>query len=365
MTPKERIKATLGFADVDRVPTLGGFLTSASQYTFFGEISKEEFHKAPYESMAKAYRSLGVDGVILMRIPQDKEGLDEYREVTREGFAAHQERFQSAEGVLAYVESLPTPEEALRQFDAAKWREEFCAGLMQRQHILGDMCWIPTQWDIVHPTFEWYNVFGYSNYMEFLALYPNAADRLFGSEVEVKRTIASIVVDVYRQLDIPAVVHIGTDICGNGGPIVNPAYLRRYYFPHIKRSLAPLHEAGFKTVWHSDGIITPIVDDILDCGVSGFQGFQWELGLRLDEIVAKRTVTGEKLIIFAGPSVTTTMYRSGEDIKAELRYIVDTAFSASGLFILPNSDLMPNIPLENIAEAYRYAADYSKSHKKS
>ena len=26
------------------------------------------------------------------------------------------------------------------------------------------------------------------------------------------------------------------------------------------------------------GVIGPVLDDLLDCGVSGFQGFQWEYG---------------------------------------------------------------------------------------
>lgn len=360
LTPKERILSTLELADVDRAPLLGGFLTSASQYMFFGDVSKNEFHKDPCDCIAKAYRTLGVDGLILMRIPQDKPGLDEYREVTEEVFAAHQERFQSPEDILTYVESLPLPREALRKFNAAQWRQELAAELIQKQRLLGEMCWMPTQWDVVHPTFEWFNYFGYSNYMEFLDLYPEAADRLFASEVEVKRKMSAIIVEVYRELDMVPLVHIGTDICGNNGPIVSPDFLRKHYFPHVKRALAPLHKAGFKTVWHSDGIITPILDDILDCGVSGFQGFQWELDLPLEEIVAKRTVDGDKLIIFAGPSVTTTMYRGVEDIRAELRYIIDTAFNSSGLFILPNSDVFPDIPLTNIAEVYQYAANYGQ-----
>jgi len=53
--------------------------------------------------------------------------------------------------------------------------------------------------------------------------------------------------------------------------------------------------------------IMPIVDELLHCGVSGFQGFQWEYGVRLEELVSKRTTSGEKLTLFAGPSVAATL----------------------------------------------------------
>lgn len=44
--------------------------------------------------------------------------------------------------------------------------------------------------------------------------------------------------------------------------------------------------------------------------------------LNLEEIVNKRTIDGEKLTIFAGPSVTQTLpFGSKEDVRKEIEYI--------------------------------------------
>jgi len=197
--------------------------------------------------------------------------------------------------------------------------------------------------------------------MQFLALYPFAANKLFASGVEVKKRISSIIVEVYKELSAVPLIHIGTDICGKNGPVVSPEFLRKYYFPHVRRALEPIVDAGFKTVWHSDGYITPIIDDILDCGISGLQGFQWEYGVKLEDIVNKRTRNGEKLTIFAGPSVTSTLpFGSKEDAIKETEYIIDTAKDSCALFILPANDVLPDTPVENLIEFHKHAVSYGK-----
>ncbi len=362
MTKKERILRTLNFEKPDRIPLLGGFIADGPRYQAIANISKEVFWEDPAKYIAMAYHKLDVDGLILLRLPPPgKEGHNQYREVSEEDFFSHQGKFDSAEDVLKYVEALPSPQQTLKDFDADQWRKDFVADLKKMQQIVGDIVWMPTQWDVVHPSFELYNVFGYQNYMEFLGLYPDAADKFFGFEVEVKRCISSIVVDVYKELDMVPLIHIGTDICGKNGPVARPASLKKYFFPHVKRSLEPLHEAGFKTVWHSDGVIMPILDDLLECGISGFQGFQWEYGIKLEEIVKRRTKNGEKLIIFAGPSVTSTLpYGSVEDVRREIEYIIDTAAESCALFILPSNDVLPDVPVENLVELHRHAVNYSR-----
>ena len=229
------------------------------------------------------------------------------------------------------------------------------------QKKLGDIVWMPTRWEVVHPGFEWYNTFGYENYMQFLALYPQAADKLFASEVEVKRCISAIIVEVYNELSAVPLIHLGTDICGKNGPVASPEFLRKYFFPHVRKSLEPLVEAGFSTVWHADGYIMPIIDDILACGISGLQGFQWEYGVKLEEIVQKRTNRGKKLTIFASPSVTSTLpFESKENVRKEIEYIIDVAKDSCALFILAANDILPDTPVENLIEFHRHAVRYGR-----
>ena len=174
----------------------------------------------------------------------------------------------------------------------------------------------------------------------------------------MKRRIAEIVVGAWAELGLPKLAFIGTDICGKNGPVVSPAFLREHYWPHVRHAIEPLVEAGFHLVWHADGVIGPIVDDILACGVAGFQGFQWEYGVRLEDLVAKRTVRGEPLTIFAGPSTSSTLpFGTPADVRREIETILDVASDQCRLFILPGNDILPDTPTEHVVAFHRRAAE--------
>ena len=66
------------------------------------------------------------------------------------------------------------------------------------------------------------------------------------------------------------VVMIHDDIVWTSGPFVNPAWYRKYIFPNYEKLFDPLHKAGKKILFTSDGTYDAFVDDIAACGVSGF-----------------------------------------------------------------------------------------------
>jgi hypothetical protein len=195
-------------------------------------------------------------------------------------------------------------------------------------------------------------------------LYPEAADRFFGSMVGVARRKAEIVADLYEELDVVPLTLIGADIYGGGGPVVSPACLRECYFSHVRRSIEPLREAGIKTVWHSDGDIRLILDIILAAGVSGLQGFQEEYGVDIADIAQHRTLDGAKLTIFAGPSVTTTLpYGTVGDVRRDVERIIDALADECALFILPANNILPDCPIENVVAMHRHAKTYGRRGK--
>jgi hypothetical protein len=357
-TNRERILATLRFETPDRVATLGGWVIDDAHQQALAGCTAEEYWQDPAACCIAAHRALGVDGMIDVNVPP-RPGA--YRgDLTKERFESYKGRYRSPEDVRDSVLSQPPAAELARQFDAGAWRDAFRADVVRTKEALGDVVYLPTLWGIVHPEFEQYWEFGYENYLTFMLLYPEAADRFFAGLAAVARHKAEVVIDVYRELDVVGLMLVGTDICGGGGPLISPVCLREFYFPHVRHALAPLHDAGIKTVWHSDGDIRPIVDDILGCGLSGLQGFQEEYGVDIAEIAAHRTIDGEKLLIFAGPSVTSTLpFGTVADVRRDVERIIDTLAAECALFILPANNILPDCPVENIVAMYRHTIDYS------
>jgi hypothetical protein len=355
---RERLLATLNGKSADRAPLLGGWVLGDAQHQALAGCSAETYWRDPARWAIEAHRQLGVDGMIALHVPEEP---GDYRGgLTKEGFEAYKSRYPSVQHVRAYAQAQPSPQEAAAAFDAAAWRDEFRGHVLARQAQMDDLVYLPTLWEVVHPRFEWYPEFGYENYLLFMHLYREEADRFFASLAAVTRRKAEMAVEVYRELDLVPLTLIGTDICGRGGPVAAPRLLAEIYFPHVRYSLEPLVEAGIRTVWHSDGDFRPIVPHLVSCRVDGFQGFQEEFGVELSALAALRMHSGRPPVLWAGPSVTTTLpFGTVADVEADVERIIDTLAGKCPLFILPANNILPDCPAANIRAMYRHAEAHS------
>jgi uroporphyrinogen decarboxylase len=133
------------------------------------------------------------------------------------------------------------------------------------------------------------------------------------------------------------------------GLLVRPETLDRLWLPHFARCLAPVLDAGLRLIWHCDGNLMALVPRLLEVGLHGFQGFQYEHGMDYARICRMRTRDGAPLIILAGVSVTRTLpYGTPDDVRRELRWLVD-AGPPVGLFLGASSSITPGVPWANLA----------------
>ena len=142
--------------------------------------------------------------------------------------------------------------------------------------------------------------------------------------------------------------------------MVSPGTLSSVYFPNVRHALEPLVEIGAEIIWHSDGYIIPILDELIACGVSGFQGFQEETGFDIREIAARRVRSGRKPLLLAGLSVDKTLPRGTvADVEKEVERIIDAVGSGGGLAIGTANTAGPDCPNENLEALYRYVHQYA------
>ena len=73
-------------------------------------------------------------------------------------------------------------------------------------------------------------------------------------------------------------------------------------------------------IWHCDGNLMQMVPRLLDAGLHGFQGFQYENGMDYERICQMKSCEGDSLIIIAGVSVTRTLPQgTPDDVRREMR----------------------------------------------
>ncbi len=67
-------------------------------------------------------------------------------------------------------------------------------------------------------------------------------------------------------------VIIGDDIAYRRGPYIKPEHLRRHYFPYLSLLAFSAQERGLPAVFHSDGNLWPIWDQLVQTPIAGVQG---------------------------------------------------------------------------------------------
>lgn len=268
---------------------------------------------------------------------------------------------ESPEDVRDRIDSMPHPDSLERDFDVEAHAEGYAKSIMRlREMARGEILFISGfgQADFMGGYSGW----GYMNYLSAMALYPEYMERYFAYTGEYGRLYNIAVARAIKKYGLAPFVYGGQDICYNDGPICSVDTLDKIYFPHLARAVQPLHDAGIKIVWHSDGNILPILDQLIQVvGVSGFQGFQEETGCTLEKIAARRTRDGEKLILWGSISVTTTLpFGTMEDVRRDVERCFRVAAPGGGFGLAPTSSILPETPLANIMAMYQHGQNFGR-----
>jgi uroporphyrinogen decarboxylase len=137
----------------------------------------------------------------------------------------------------------------------------------------------------------------------------------------------------------------------------SPKYLKESYWPHSKYALEPFVKEGIRLIHHCDGNVMPIIDDMIDVGYTGFQGFQYECNVDPYELAARRGPNGEHMLFMAGLSVTRTLpFGNVDEVKDEIEYCMDYTDGGKGLFLFTSNVVGIEVPPINLKTAYHHAA---------
>jgi len=193
-----------------------------------------------------------------------------------------------------------------------------------------------------------YGTYGYEPYFSAYALYPELMERHFALQADLALLNNRAVARAYVEGALPPLIRLDHDMADGRGLLVRPETLDRLWFPHFARCLEPVLAAGVRLIWHCDGNLMAMVPRLLEVGLHGFQGFQYEHGMDYPCICRMRTRDGDPLIIFAGVSVTRTLpLGTPADVRRELRWLVENG-PPVGLVLGASSSITPGVSWANI-----------------
>jgi len=357
MTGREIALATLMREDVTEPCITNCCVTNS---TYISHVVGRDFWADREGVYAEFVRRVGANFVPQWYIPGEAQRRLEQGEIMH-GLHGHEEAgFRSPEDVRDAIEQLPDDATVERDFQIEQAAEEYAAMIEQRQAIMGpDVLVIDSfgQADFMGGYTRW----GYENYMQAAALYPDQMRRYYHhSALNARLRNQAIALAIERHA-LPPFVYGGQDICTSAGPIMSPEMLRDLYFPELKWAMEPLIDAGIGVTWHCDGNILPILDDILDLGVTGLQGFEEEHGPRWEQMCALTDPAGDPIGVWGCVSVTTTLpHGTPGDVRRSVERSFEVAGRGRGHVLSSTSSILPEVPHENIDALFDHAKRFGR-----
>ena len=255
----------------------------------------------------------------------------------------------SPEAVVEHLEryEFPRLRQAKAHFDEARAVQEILTGERALQTKFGAGILKSGYAFIGMPILDYYR-YGYEPYFAAYALFPEVIERHFALQADVALMQNRAAARAYLEGGLPPLYRLDQDLADSRGTLVNVKSLDKLWFPHFARSLEPVLKAGVRLIWHCDGNLMQMVPRLLEVGIRGFQGFQYEDGMDYEKICRMKSRDGDSLIIVAGVSVTRTLpFGAPADVKNELAWLVEHG-PRTGLFLGNSSSITPGVPWENI-----------------
>lgn len=349
-----RITDTIAGQEVCGYPT--GFM-NIMEHAFLERISGLPRYKDDYLNVYRtAQEKMGVD-FIDQWIPDNPLTMQEdgYRDTELTATTGAQQivldgmEIAGPEDVCDHMEKFyfPRLRAAIAAFDESARIREIGLGEYLQQQQMGE-AFLKTGYSFVHfPTFH-YTEYGYENYFCAYALEPALMEQAFTLEADLARLNNRAAAKAYERYHLPKLYRLDHDMTDSRGTLVNIRSMETLWFPQLYRALEPMLKTDVTMIWHCDGNIMPMIPYLLDCGIRGFQGFQYEDGVDFAKLCSLKAKDNTPLFIWGGSSVTRTLpMGTPEDVRKELRYLVEN-HGNSRLALGCSSSVAPGVPWENI-----------------
>jgi uroporphyrinogen decarboxylase len=152
------------------------------------------------------------------------------------------------------------------------------------------------------------------------------------------------VLEMLLQHECLGTVWLPDDLAYNSGPVVAPKVYRRYVYPWYVKIVERCHQASIPVGLHSDGDLTRLLPDLVECGFDAIHPFEPPM----NDIVAVKQQWGDRIAVAGGIDLKETLCEgTPADVEAEVQKMA-TVLAPGGGWLLGSSNSIPDfVPIEN------------------
>jgi uroporphyrinogen decarboxylase len=127
--------------------------------------------------------------------------------------------------------------------------------------------------------------------------------------------------------------------------LMSPDTWREFIKPCVGRMYSEAHRLGYDVFIHTCGDITDILDDLVQIGVNVFNPFQPE-AMNIEDIIERYS---GRLAFHGGLSIQHTLpFGSPQQVRGEVKHRLYLARKHGGFIVAPSHDMPQDIPDDNL-----------------
>ena len=169
-------------------------------------------------------------------------------------------------------------------------------------------------------------------------------------EHEIKR------INSIADSNLSPIVFIDCDIGGKNRLLASPNFLRKEYFPRLKKIINTWKHYNYKIIYHSDGYIWEVLDDLVAAGIDALHPIDITAGMDLIKIRNKYP----NLVLIGGIDVISLIsYGLEEEVSNEVERIIKTIGKKGGLFLGSSLELNQASKLKNVIKMFESIKKFS------
>lgn len=197
---------------------------------------------------------------------------------------------------------------------------------------------------------------GTENFLLDMSLHPGFAKDLLNHIADVQTGLLEEAMltggEYFDMIELP-----GDDYASNNGPIFSPQMFRDFIKPILIRFVKTIrkYRPDVAIMLHSDGLITQLLDDIIETGIDVIHPLEPLPGLDFNKVKARY---GKAVTFLGAIDIRQALPGSKDDVIKELRTRINQLGPGGGYILAPSNHIQADVPIENIITLFQIARQY-------